>query len=621
MKRLFGFLILAAFFSMLHAQRVLSLDSCRNMAIANNKSLLIAKERMRKAHYDRKAAFTNFLPDFSATGTYMYFSDEISLLNDGQKSALNHMGTSLQQGLTQAATPIIQHIAQTNPQLAASLQQAIQSGKLDGMSTALNQLGNELTDALRTDTRNMWAGAVTLMQPLYMGGKIRAYHRITKFSEALARTQHDAQLQDLILNTDDAYWTVVSLSYKKKMAESFLDLVNRLDGDVEKMIREGVATKADGLTVKVKVNEAEMLLTKVDNGLALSKMVLCQLCGMDLDTKFTLTDENRELASAETSSLASAERERFMQSRTDLQVSETVPDDAVQRAWTNRPELKSLDWAHKIYEDKVRVVRSEMLPSLALTGGYLVSNPSLLNGFENKFRGMWNVGIMLSVPIFHWNEGIYKVKAAKSEVNIARLQQTEAQEKIELQVNQSLFKNTEAQKRLALSEKNMEKAEENLRYADKGFKEGVVPVTNVMEAQTAWLSAQSDRIDAQIDLKLAQTYLQKAMGTLVEDEFPVTALYPEDMIPWTPAPIAIFKSSEHKEAAKVFVDYMLSKEGQEALREADARIMARSDVEIPAEIGNVDTSKLIEQDVRLFGSQREDLLAKWDALAGDKESN
>lgn len=492
MKRLFGFLILAAFSCMLHAQRVLNLDSCRNMAMANNKSLLIAKERMRKAHYDRKAAFTNFLPDFSATGTYMYFSDEISLLNDGQKSALNHMGTSLQQGLTQAATPIIQHIAQTNPQLAASLQQAIQGGKLDGMSTALNQLGNELTDALRTDTRNMWAGAVTLMQPLYMGGKIRAYHRITKFSEALARTQHDAQLQDLILNTDDAYWTVVSLSYKKKMAESFLDLVNRLDGDVEKMIREGVATKADGLTVKVKVNEAEMLLTKVDNGLALSKMVLCQLCGMDLDTKFTLTDEDR----------------------TDLQVSETVPDDAVQRAWTYRPELKSLDWANKIYEDKVRVVRSEMLPSLALTGGYLVSNPSLLNGFENKFRGMWNVGIMLSVPVFHWNEGIYKVKAAKSEVNIVRLQQTEAQEKIELQVNQSLFKNTEAQKRLALSEKNMEKAEENLRYADKGFKEGVIPVANVMEAQTAWLSARSDRIDAQIDLKLAQTYLQKAMGTL-----------------------------------------------------------------------------------------------------------
>ena len=56
--------------------------------------------------------------------------------------------------------------------------------------------------------------------------------------------------------------------------------------------------------------------------------------------------------------------------------------------------------------------------------------------------------------------------------------------------------------------------EENLRYADRGFKEGVIPVSNVMEAQTAWLSAQSDNIDAQIDMKLAQAYLQKAMGTL-----------------------------------------------------------------------------------------------------------
>ncbi len=106
----------------------------------------------------------------------------------------------------------------------------------------------------------------------------------------------------------------------------------------------------------------------------------------------------------------------------------------------------------------------------------------------------------------------------------------------------------------------------------------------------------------------------------LEEEYPVTAVYPEDMIPWTPAPIGIFKDSENKEAAKIFVDYMLSKEGQEALREADARIMAREDVEVPSAIGNVDTSKLIQQDVTLFGSQREAILEKWDALAGEKDS-
>jgi len=106
----------------------------------------------------------------------------------------------------------------------------------------------------------------------------------------------------------------------------------------------------------------------------------------------------------------------------------------------------------------------------------------------------------------------------------------------------------------------------------------------------------------------------------MEAEYPVTAVYPEDMIPWTPAPIAIFKNSQNKDAAKVFVDYFLSKEGQEALREADARIMSRGDVAIPEAIGTVDTEKLIDQDVLLFGSQREALLEKWAAMVGEKDA-
>ena len=496
MKRLVGLLILMVVTGGLRAQRVLNLDSCRSLAIANNKSLLMAKEKMEKACYDRKAAFTNFLPDFSATGGYMFFSEEISLLDDGQKARLSGLGTHFQQGFVQAATPLIQQIAQANPQLAASMQQAMQGGALSGLTGALNQLGDELTDAFRTDTRNVWVGAVTVSQPLYMGGKIRAYHRIMKTSEALARSQHDTQLQEVIYQTDDAYWTAVSLSYKREMAESFLALVKRLDSDVEKMIREGVATKADGLTVRVKLNEAEMLLTKVENGLALSKMLVCQLCGLDLDTPLMLADEGR--------------------ADWTWEIAEEVPgaQEAVGRAFANRPELQSLDLARRIYEDKVRVARSEMLPSLALTGGYMVSNPALLNGFENRFRGMWNVGVLLSVPIFHWNEGVYKVRSARSEARIAGLQRSEAQEKITLQVNQGIFKQTEAKKRLDMSLKNMEKAEENLRYAEKGFKEGVIPVSNVMEAQAAWLSAQSEQIDAQIDMRLAHAYLQKAMGTL-----------------------------------------------------------------------------------------------------------
>lgn len=105
-----------------------------------------------------------------------------------------------------------------------------------------------------------------------------------------------------------------------------------------------------------------------------------------------------------------------------------------------------------------------------------------------------------------------------------------------------------------------------------------------------------------------------------EDEYNVSVVIPEDMIPWTPAPIGIFEASENKEAAQVFVDYYLSKEGQEVLREADARVMARDDVDVPEVLSAIDPKLLIDQDVLLFGSQREDLLAKWAELAGDKDA-
>ena len=82
-----------------------------------------------------------------------------------------------------------------------------------------------------------------------------------------------------------------------------------------------------------------------------------------------------------------------------------------------------------------------------------------------------------------------KVKAAKAEANIARYQLADAKEKVELQVSQASYKVNEAAKRLSMAEKNLEKADENLRYAKLGFMEGVIPTSNVLEAQTAWLSA------------------------------------------------------------------------------------------------------------------------------------
>ena len=483
MKKLFLLTILLHLTFIVKAQTSLSLDSCRALALTNKKDLLISHEKINAAHYQRKAAFTNYLPNFSATGAYMRNQKEFSLLNNDQKAALSGLGSNLAGPIGQAAAGIIA----TYPELAPLI-----SSLSGSLPAALDQAGNSLVDALRTDTRNVYAGAITLTQPLYMGGKIRAYNKITKYAEELARQQHNGGMQEVIMSTDQAYWQVISLVNKKKLAEGYLKLLQQLDSDVEKMIAEGVATKADGLSVRVKVNEAEMTLTKVEDGLSLARMLLCQLCGLDLSSPITLADENME----------------------DIPLIPTDTHFDLSTAYENRPEIRSLELATQIYKQKVNVTRAEHLPSIALMGNYMVTNPSVFNSFENKFKGMWNVGVMVQLPIWHWGEGIYKTKAAKAEARIAQYQLQDAREKIELQVNQAAFKVNEAGKKLVMASKNMEKAEENLRYATLGFREGVIATSNVLEAQTAWLSAQSEKIDAQIDVKLTEIYLKKSLGTL-----------------------------------------------------------------------------------------------------------
>lgn len=486
MKRFLSIILLAGITINGFSQRILSLDSCRNLAIQNNKELRIAQEKINAAHYNKKAAFTNYLPKFDIMATYMRTQKEISLLSDEQKNSISNIGTATGAQLQQQ----LQQIAASDKLLGEILTPIM--NMIPGLTAGLNGVGQGLVDAFRTDTRNMFAGAATLTQPLFMGGKIIAYNKITKYAEQLAQMQHATGMEDLILNTDKAYWQVVSLVNKKKLAESYLKLLETLDSDIDKMIAEGVATKADGLSVKVKKNEAEVTLLKVENGLSLSKMVLCQICGLPLDTDISLEDENMD----------------------NLTLPNLYTESNVNTALANRHELKSLELASQIYRQKVNVVRSEFLPSLALTANYAVTNPSLVNGFENKFRGFWAAGVVLKIPVFHWGEGIYKVRAAKAEANIARYQLEDVKEKVELQVTQSSYKVNEATKQLHMAEQNMDKAEENLRFATLGFKEGVIPTSNVLEAQTAWLSAQSGKIDAQIDMKMSELYLLKSMGTL-----------------------------------------------------------------------------------------------------------
>ena len=480
------------------AQRLLTLDSCRSLALRNNKQMQVSKVKQDVAYNLRRSARTKYLPHVSALGGYVHTTRETSILNNDQKTTLSQLGTTAATEIGTGVGNIYESLPATTQavlgQLGLSGEAIMQllNPRLGSMATQLNGVGQGIIDALRTDTRNIWAGSVMVTQPVFMGGAIIAYNKMADIGEDMMRNSADAQLQSTLYDIDKAYWQVVSLKHKKRLAESYLALVQKLDDDVQKMIDEGVATRSDGLTVDVKVNEAEMQVTQVNDGLVLSKMLLCQLCGLSLNEPIVLAEEDLE----------------------ELSADPVIPLIDTEAAVNNRPEVRMLQNTVELSRQATNILKAANLPQVALVGGYTITNPNLLNGFEKKFGGMWNIGVLVRVPIWNWGDVAYKVRASKGATAIADLEMNEVREKIALQISQSNYRMTEASKKLDMARANIKRAEENLRTATIGFSEGVIQPSTVIEAQTAWLQAQSQKIDAEIDVKLSLVNLQKAIGTL-----------------------------------------------------------------------------------------------------------
>lgn len=471
--------------------QTLSLDSCRAMALRNNKHLSISRAQEQVAMNVRKAARTQYLPHVDLAGAYIFTSREVSLLNDTQKNKLAHIGDAAVDQLGGVAKRVnALHDAGiiTDAEFASfSKFSAIAN---QGLANYGNALGEKINDAFRTDTRNIFVATAMLRQPIYMGGAITAANNMADIAERMSGVKTGLAEDEVLYSIDQAYWMVVSLNQKKRLADSYLELVTKLSGDVKKMIKEGVATRADGLKVDVRVNEAEMTKTQVESGLSLSRMLLCQLCGLPSDSDITLADEKSD----------------------DIAQGATTMAYNMGASIDQRPEVRLLNDGVELSRQATKLARAAYMPQVALVGGYMISNPNVLNGFEKKFGGLWNVGVMVRMPVLDWGDATYKVRATKIATSIANLTLDETKEKIELQITQNDYKLGVANKKLAAANLHIQQAEENLRCANLGFKEGVMSTTEVMAAQTAWFQAQSQKIDAQIDVKLSEAGLKKALG-------------------------------------------------------------------------------------------------------------
>lgn len=472
------------------AQEVLSLDTCRARALRANTGLKRSEVKCEETEALRKVALWQMLPKVSANGGYLWMEKQVNLLSEDDKNRISHMGDEMVGDLSTALHNEFDDIPVAGSIISTRLDNAIANSNL---GPHMNSIGEEIVNGLETDTRNMGVATVTLTQPIYMGGKLMAAYRTARLLNELSGMEYDKEREALLVSVDEVYWQVVSVQHKKELAEQYAALLDTLEHNVQLAVDAEMATKGDLTKVRVKRNEAQMNLTKATNGLALAKMLLAQRCGMPLDADF------------------SVQVVQEVQGVQGVQDNTSIPAINIEDVYANRGEMRMLRLSDSIAREGVRMAASTLKPNIAVTGGYLLSNPNVFDGFSNTWGGTWMAGVVVNVPLVHIG-GIYAVKAAKAKRREIALQTEEARELIALQVNKVRYELELAYKKKTQAESAVEQAEENLRLADESYKAGMCSSSDLMMAQTAWLQARTELYDADIEIAMGRVYLKQALG-------------------------------------------------------------------------------------------------------------
>lgn len=443
-----GIVITLSFAGQARAQRVLTLDSCRSLAKEHSRTLQQKDEEIKAAHAKKQQVMTNFFPQVAARGVYLHMQKELHLI-DWDKP-LGHLNFLIPERLRHLGT---------------------------------------------VDLRNLWVGNVTAIQPLFLGGKIISGYKMASLAERLQGELRQTAETEVETKLDETYWQVISLRSKERLLDQLVRLLEQTVKDVDASIDAGVATKADGLSVRTKLSEAEVKRSQVVNGLELSRMLLADLCGLSEDEPFTLAEEGH-----------------LQELLLSTQTAPIARDEDTEAAIERRSEIRSLRLVDSIYSKRVNMESASLFPKLYGVASYSTTNPNSFQGQKKEFGGQYYLGLMLEVPISDLFSGTFKRRQAKAEHRVKQLELAEARSKINLQIKQALRTADDARRAYTTALSAVKMAEENMRYAKAGYDEGVIPLLNYTMAQTAWMSAQDSLIDAQIRVLLTESKLKKILA-------------------------------------------------------------------------------------------------------------
>lgn len=433
---------LSLFAGQVQAQ-TLSLDSCKQLAIKNNKKIIEASFEVEASGEVRKNAYTNYFPKVSASAMAMRSPDYLI------KGTIPEMNLPVYDG---------------DP---ATLEAATQFAYFPSMT--INAI----------DYLNM--ASVSAALPIYAGGQIRNGNKLAAIGEDVSRKQQTMTTTDVLVRTDQLYWTIVSLNEKLKTLDSYGALLDTLNRDVTNYNKAGLVQKNDLLKVQLKQNELQSNRLKLVNGISLTKRALCQHIGIAFDSTLVLNDQPV------------------------VSTSDSNPV-STNEAVTSRPEYQMLDKATEAEELQLKMTRGELMPQLAL--GAMAAYVDIANsGITQKFAFA-----SLSIPISDWWGGSHKIKQQKLVIEKAKNKLSETSELLALQIEQVSNELNENFDQVQLAKKSVEQARENLKVTDDNYRSGNISISDLLEAQALFQSSKDNLTNSQCNYQISKSKYMQTIG-------------------------------------------------------------------------------------------------------------
>jgi outer membrane protein TolC len=179
----------------------------------------------------------------------------------------------------------------------------------------------------------------------------------------------------------------------------------------------------------------------------------------------------------------------------------------------NRKELKASKSRLKAAEFGVKSSRSTYFPQIYLNANYNYDRPNQrIMPVEDKFNDTWDASVVLSLDVWNWGKTQHKTEQAQARLSQSQTAVERIQSAIKLEVEQSYLNLKKARQKAEMTESAVAKAEESLKILHNKFRLGLVNNSDLLEVEVELLRAKTNHSSALIDLQLAQSALQKAVG-------------------------------------------------------------------------------------------------------------